>query len=781
MPELTIPFNGGYVSSRDRADLQPGELQEATGWRYKPGDGSRISTATARSSFGDTGSAAIIKGLALCKYDTGGTDRLLAYSGTTIYSATPGATGTWASLITGLNSSGVNLGRVHFDDTWYVGNGYDNNRAIEPDGTVRTMGMQEPSAGITGAAAALASSGGRPTAISGGTGWTGTANAYDAGADYLSTYAYARQNAAAAAVTCTWLTFGSDTTVSRRLEVKWGLAGIPSESNLDVGREIREFDVTVLLEYSVNSGSSWATLYSAVNKTASIGDRVSSVAIADAVNSNIVQFRATFTYNDGNKAATLRVYDIFIRVGSAEANFTTVEGVYYAYAEYASTTGLVSPWVPSPLVTVTAANTVVVTLPTAAVNSLATHWYIYRTHDGGTVPRDLRLIGTALIAATTFTDTFETFDKDTPGTEGVPLLKIQPDPDSDAFYIPANSPPTAFVHMNAYGPFLVGLSPAFPRTLFYSLPGFPEWWPAIYQVTSFPLPERDELVTTVTVGDSLLVAAKEAMLVLDGLPEATGGLFQNASARPFLGQPGCVGRQAMVSFSISGEPSAAWVSPFGVHYTNGQIARRISDDLNWGAEVNVATLSTAVLQWNPSDATLVFAYDSDGGGVNDRYFVFHMDPIHRKPDGQPKITRGVGDISCMVAGMVSGVHRIYSGHTSNGSVYLDYDNTTAKQIKTARTYGPDMRGIEVRLGRLRHTDFGASATATVTWSAYDDENGDSQSEAESVSLSGQSGDDFWVALGAEAHECQIDYTGSTAGSLLDIRADYRVRGKAGKS
>lgn len=778
MPELTIPLNGGYVSSRDRAALVPGELQEATGWRYKPGDGERISTATARSTFGSTGSSAIIKGLALCKYDTGGTDRLLAYSGTVIYSATPGATGTWSSLITGLDSSGVNLGRVHFDDTWYIGNGYDANKAIESDGTVRAMSMQEPSTGLSGSATAVVQSGQRPTATT-NSGFSDVTLAYDSTGSYIDTYAYARRSSAGTS-TCAWTTFSADAAANRFLYVKWGLAGVPSDEGVRGGeRDTKEFNVTVLLEKSEDGGVNWTPLYSKANVTSSISN--STLTSAVTATSSSCQFRATLTYVEGTKAATLKVYDIIIKVGSSAANFSTVDGIYYAYTEYSNTYGIESPYVASPKVTVSSANVVTLTLPSAAVNSTATHWRIYRTTDGGTVPRDLRLIGTAAITETQFIDTFEAYDKDTPGTDTVPLIKIQPDPDSDALYIPANSPAPPLVVMTAYGPFLVGLSPSFPRTLFYSLPGFPEYWPAVYQVTSFPLPERDELVTLATVGDSLLVAAKEAMLVLDGLPEATGGLFQNASARPFLGQPGCVGRQAMVSFSISGEPSAAWVSPFGVHYTNGQVARRISDDLDWETEVDIESLDTAVLQWNPSDATLVFAYDSDGGGVNDRYFVFHMDPVHRKPNGQPKITRGTGDISCMVAGMVSGIHRVYSGHTSSGAVYLDYDNTSAKQIKTARVYGPDMRGMEVRVGRLRHTDFGSSATATVTWSAYDDENGDSQSETETVSLDGQGGTDFWVAMGAEAHECQIDYTGSAAGSLLDIRADYRVRGKAGKS
>ena len=68
------------------------------------------------------------------------------------------------------------------------------------------------------------------------------------------------------------------------------------------------------------------------------------------------------------------------------------------------------------------------------------------------------------------------------------------------------------------------------------------------------------------------------MLALDDLPYSARTLFDAAGGRPLAGQPGCVGVNAVVPFSVSGEPRAAWISPFGIHVTNGYTAQRISGD-----------------------------------------------------------------------------------------------------------------------------------------------------------------------------------------------------------
>ena len=69
MPQLTRRYNQGAVDSRGRDSLKPGEMQEATGVVYKPGDPHRAHKIDGRSTFGDTSTAVSVDGLELLKYD----------------------------------------------------------------------------------------------------------------------------------------------------------------------------------------------------------------------------------------------------------------------------------------------------------------------------------------------------------------------------------------------------------------------------------------------------------------------------------------------------------------------------------------------------------------------------------------------------------------------------------------------------------------------------------------------------------------------------------------
>ncbi|RLB37672.1 MAG: hypothetical protein DRH30_12770, partial [Deltaproteobacteria bacterium] len=96
MATIKRNFSGGVVTARDRSSLGPDELVAAIGGYYKPGDHERIHKLGGRSTFGYTGAAAKVRGLALCQFDNGA-DKLVALRGTGLYTATPGATGTFGS------------------------------------------------------------------------------------------------------------------------------------------------------------------------------------------------------------------------------------------------------------------------------------------------------------------------------------------------------------------------------------------------------------------------------------------------------------------------------------------------------------------------------------------------------------------------------------------------------------------------------------------------------------------------------------------------------------
>jgi hypothetical protein len=792
MAPITVPFSQGLVTARDANDLQPGELQTAEGIYYKPGDTGRAHKIPGRSSFGDTGSAAAIKGVALCKFDSGGTDYLLAHSGTKVYAATPGATGTFSELITGLTSSSTHFGAAHHNDRWYLFNGVDRNRILKSDGTVVSMGMVRPVTPPTIASTSVAVGDTYPTAVTNGSpGFTNTANAYDSTGEYTDTYAYATATTAST-TTCTWTTWGSSTAAGRVLQIKWGV-DIP----VGAGIKIEVYNGTIwttLIEKSYR-GQSDDQIRSKDGKTTTgsdSGDLARSKGgwlawnVSDAVNSNLIQVKATLTYTEGSIPANFYIYHIVISDGGSLAAFSTTTGIYYGLSEYDSVTGTESPAVVAPLLTMSSKNINTLTLPTAT-NSRATHWRIYRTTDGGTQPETLGLLEDVPISQTTYKDLFTKADKDTQLFPLLPLLTITAENQTD--YYELFLPPPEFSDLVHFKGHMVGLTPVDPRALCYTPAGQPESWPAIYVNMKFPISEHDSLVKSIDLGETLLVFANEAVFRLTDLTEVIMGSFIDSQVSVIKGQPGCVGKKAATAFSLAGESQAAWVSPYGIHQTNGTICNRITNDLDWSTHVSQAYLSTAVLRWIADIQCLLFAYDSDGGGTNDRFMLIHMGPEHQKANGLPKITGpSYGSIADLVSGLVSSTHRTYSGHTSNGYVYLDLSGTTdASQsysgttipytAKSGKIYGP-IRLFGTGVASLRHSDWGSNS-ATVTWTTGRGASGTTQTATKTVSLSGAQNNDFFVGRAGEWCEVQVSCN-SGSGALQDVRFEPLVMGKAGQ-
>src|SRR6185436_18300736 len=104
-----------------------------------------------------------------------------------------------------------------------------------------------------------------------------------------------------------------------------------------------------------------------------------------------------------------------------------------------------------------------------------------------------------------------------------------------------DSPPPALAHLNYYKGSIVGTSVLTPRALFFSEAGALASFPEINVIANFPLPEKDRLIGTVTIGDTLLVLAEGLPITLTDLPRVTNGQFNAAEAAPMKGQPGCVG------------------------------------------------------------------------------------------------------------------------------------------------------------------------------------------------------------------------------------------------
>jgi hypothetical protein len=785
---LDIPFSQGYVSTGDAAknayDLAPGELVTMTGAFYRKNDPSQPWKMPGRALFGSAGST-IVKGIAICQFDSGGTDKLLASIGTTVVAATPGATGTFSSLITGLNASATRFTACHQDDRWYLGNGYDKNKCLKPDGTTRDMGMATPQeapaavASAIGLGALLA-----PNANSGS--FVNPTLAYDLND---STFAGGTRSTAGS-VSHTW-TWAADTNIGRALRVIWGLAGFQQpEDSGDAGAQTigtggtvdSGYRVTVLLEQSTDSGVTWTTVISTTRNSPTFTTNYS--RISDGINLSAVQFKATLTYLSGTNAATLQIKTVEIGYGATIATFDETAGIYYAYTEYDSVENLESP--PSAYtqkVTFTAKNIVTLTRG-PQVNTNATHWRIYRIGSG--VTRTLTNLGLLMldtpIATTTAVDSF-TQAVTLQATPIIPLLTVGDLP------LPRDTQPPAFLSMISWKGSVCGISRTERRTYRYSEAGRPESFPEFYVVSSFPIDEHDALVGHMAVGETLVLLMEGAVLAIEDLPRVVNGEFNGAEARPIKGHPGCVGEYAYTTFSVAGEPRGAWVSPYGVYITNGQTCACISTDLAWESEVDTSSLASAVLRWDAKNLILWFEFDLDGDGLNDREMPFHMAQAHSKGEAMPKLGQPTAKASsCMASALIGATHYRFSGHPSNGAVYVEesgyQDAATATNVAMTLKTGKitaKKTDLAIVKATVLHSNFGTGATGTLTTTLYRDAAKSSNTRTNTLDLYGARGNTVFIGRAGEAVDFQIQYSGSGTGGILGIQAEVDGQGRSGSA
>ncbi len=644
--------------------------------------------------------------------------------------------------------------------------------------------MPTPQVKLT--AAATSTTGGRalPTASTGS--FVNPTNAYDAAGD--ATYASGTNSTPGTSVTHTWTTWASDTNASRQLVVRWSLAGLPLEGEGGGGNTIGTggsidagYYATILLEKSENGGSSWTTV-TTIGLSSSTGIVATSKSLT--ANSNLVHFRATLTYNSGTNPATLRIYDLAIKFGATITAFTITDTMYYSYVYYNDADDLPGP--PASMTSMTAAafgTSNLVTLTRSETPPAdATHWIVYRTVPGAAATIDnLGYLWMVDIADTTYLDSFDQID----GTFLDPTIQLTPTVPAISvgdLSIPRDTQAPAFIHMVSWKGSICGISRTNRRTLRYSEAGRPESFPEFYVVSSFPIDEHDGLVGQMAVGETLVLLLEGAVLGLDDLPRVVDGQFNGADARPLKGHPGCVGNYAFTAWSVAGEPRGAWVSPFGVYITNGQTCACISTDLDWENEVNVTFLGSAVLRWDQKNFILWFEFDSDGDGLNDREMPFHMAQIHSKGETRPKLGQPTAKAtSCMASALIGATHYRFSGHPSNGNVYVEESgDSVAMTIKTGQIANKKV-DLAIVKATLNHTNFGTGETATFTATLYRDTANTQNSRSQSVRLDGNRGTTVGIGRAGELVDFEIVYSGTGSGGIGSIDVEVDGQGRSGSA
>lgn len=820
MRDLTVRWNQGMVTSRDPSQLGDGECQTADSVFYRVGDPDRAHLIDGRVGWGSPG-LLIPKGIQLATFDDGASDRLVTYSGDKLYSRlVPELSAAHTSIHTFASSAGTHLARCHYQDRWYFCDGVNAMVKVKSDGVARDAGLPAPPAPPVITATNVAVSATYPTAYTNGSpAFLGPEKAYDPG----STTGY--QTAAVASVsspglsptTCTWHTWGSSTASSRVLSVRWRLSGSQvdgdPEGDGDGPGSDAGFNVTVLITYAWTDGVTpvTGTIVNLTTNKVTGSARISSVPIpGTSVNSSSVQVTASLTYNSGSSQGTLDIYDIRITAGAAVTAFTPTIGMYYAFSWYDQTNDIEGPVSklsvlvtgPSPP-TLAAMNLVSLDIGDSSPPTLATHVRIYRSTDGGTLETMGRILESPLYPSDpnaqqeSFTDDFSQYDKDTQPDQLIPLKSYTIGQGS--LRVPRNIPPPSCIHLNIFKGRMVGLLSGTAqnlRMLRFSEAGYPgvEYWPETNVIEDFPLQEHDQLVTTMVVGDSLIVLSQDLAIELTDVPDVVGGQFTDARANPLKGHPGCKSRYGATAYSTSGEPRGAWVSPFGIYETNGNVARRLTADIDWAALCDQASLDTSVLHWDAANQILLFAYDSDGDGVNDEYLMLHMAPEHQKANGLPKISRGYGKIGSLTSGFVTGEYWIFSTDHSQAAVYREFQplsgsdgslsqpgtatGTIVGTLLSGRIAGP-RRFFAVTTGALRHSA-APSRTATVTIEMGRDGSATTTTASKTVALDRQEATKFYVGRSGDWMEMGVTLAASSyeGASILDARLKIFPQGES---
>ena len=720
----------GEMSAAAPSDVGGNGLITSSGIGYRINDG-RAWLVKGRELLGNPDLAAL-RGLSLIKFDDG-TLRLMTLAGTALRSIDPDDFSVAELLDSSKSPGSIRMSVAAMNDRWFVVTGFDHNTVVaqDADGNIDSylMGLDSPQEAPD---VTISSDTGNEwytdVEVSNTGGWINFAKIGDDDTVNPGTFGGATlEDDGIEVLEIGW----TDTTTGadRIALIRWRLAGLQSDSfdgspgpggsgprpPINPG-----YRATILIEKSEDSGANYTTMLSR-----QIGDGLPpmtnwenfrSPITASAAN-NVVRFRLTLRYNSGTSPATFRVQLARINQGS---QYPAIDGggdvVRYCYTEFDQTTGTEGPPSGSTEVAFDGENRADIVFPATPQNgNRATHRYIYRTPPIKPDDPGLSVFGRIAIQAideTTFVDVFDVFGYE---EQAFPLLEMIA---VGELYFPANQPPPQLDYITEFDGSLVGIR---GRQLYRSLSGRPESWPEILAVDSIPIPDNDNLVAGVQVGNAFAIFAKESSFAIDEHVRSSGRALIQPKVRR-IANVGCAGIDlvSVIDQGGDGEELAAWVSPFGIHMTNGFTSRTITDDILWSAKVpNPSLLSGAVLRWDRGIRALRFYYPSSASSTgNDRYALLFMSPQHQTERGLPKTTWGhVANLSVVATGIDLNQERVWSGDY-DGNVFLEdgyKDEQTGGDIPFSFSYHleGDWRLAQLLRGRIRHTS-GEGVGVTVT-------------------------------------------------------------------
>ena len=644
----TIPTDAskGFVSSRDASTLRSGELQEAIGCEYRVGS-PHLYKQLGRTS---TGAAlgASVQAIAKLQYD-GVADVLMAQAGGSIYeSASSTSPAFTISTVTGRSTAAAASPQISgYQERWLLQNGVDANLVREPNGVTtlggiagnwRPNGMIAPTVAPTYAAVGSSSTAVRPTTATGT--YQNTARAYDTD---NTTY-----SEGTIGTTSTWTWTANFASANATLYIDHSAQGAtsggfgPANPKFDVVDTTAEDTSTLSVEYSIDNGTSWA----GVASSPTFGRTTSTIAITTGTDiANKLKVRGTIA---GTGVASHKIYDLRVTAG-AGTPVTVTNDLWYAFSEvYIDSDGVAFESNPSPLTQVLASDVTGKYGATftfaAASNTRTVSRYVYRSLDdpAGGYPFLYR-IATVPVAQTTWVDDF-TQPPATIPTDGnlIPFMIVTFPTGESVTYNTNDPPPLAkvavpFAGSVTYVPAAVGLG----HYLYYSLASTisvrgMEQVP-FFQYLDFQSSRNDTISTVATTngGKSLLVFFQNYTMLVNYLPQASDGVFDNRIKEYVSNNRGSSGRLTCTEFTLpAGQTLVGTVDALGLWVTNGvNQMDEWSRDLDWATDMAGVDLSIAELIDNTAKRRLELLYTDTEGNRKERHFFYGR--LKEDGDGKP--------------------------------------------------------------------------------------------------------------------------------------------------
>lgn len=753
------PLNGGLVTARDPALLEPGELTQADDAVYYPNDPA-IHKVKARTKYNAAalGGAGVVKGLRFLEFDAGNS-YLLAHESNDLYlSALADETGSFATSILDVGS-GSTLDAVHHGNRYVALIGDTANRIINPDTSSRVHGLAPVTRLPTGVEPGAPAIGSGTFNAELGTGFFFfiTTEVVNDGQNppIESTFTGTPATATSALTTPSSQTYvitkpatvNSGATKWRVYMSQFPQTNPTPAPNLNTFRLVGEANISDTT-ITVGNAAGSAGLFPTADTTIVAGWSAPTAAYTDnnigtrnSVDGATQDYRV-FRLSDGTGTGfaglggTVRGIQVFVkfripdytplkRIPKMTVKISPDNGANFFGNEYTITTDVVG--------SVAAYQLTSFGGPT---NLWGRTWALGDFSDANFLVRLLYGLKNVTTGGNAILDVdyiqvyvFTTSTTPSVNVLGQSFRTVNVSVAGITSTFGADGQPPVATTGDMFEGQMVLNDTQDQSIVRYSLPEYIESFPSIY-LLNFETKVQDFVTCIRRLGNKLIVGLKQQLYRINYLPRETDAEFDRGRAYEAISETeGIVGTQASCLFSPDGGALLlAYISHAGPRYTDGFQSFSLSDDLDWGATVrlpvagsatnylaNCILVNYAVLQ------QIWFYYTPPGQTTNTKALVFHYNKAHRKAGGTYKVT-GPISVSALsgTPGRIAGNEILLTGQ-SGGFTYVEdrgytdaAGGTLGFAVKTREIYTTGVgRTATVENLFIRHNQ-DATSTVTVT-------------------------------------------------------------------